>query len=140
MIMVGLYIVLAVAADQWCKKIVAARLSEGQFSAITSYVSIRRVTHFANNPVSLLTPLVLVILWALAILTSVVMIQSQQFFANPVAQAGLGLALGGAASNLFDRLVRRAILDFIDLGFWPVFNLADIAITVGIPLALVWMR
>lgn len=60
----------------------------------------------------------------------------------PVAVA-LGLVLGGAFGNLADRvfrspgLLRGAVVDFIDLGFWPVFNLADSAITCGCALLLV---
>ncbi|NMC51857.1 hypothetical protein GYA54_03980 [Candidatus Kuenenbacteria bacterium] len=38
----------------------------------------------------------------------------------------------GAASNLIDRFRFSAVIDFIDLKFWPVFNLADIMIVVGI--------
>lgn len=51
--------------------------------------------------------------------------------------ASLGLVLGGALGNLTDRLVRGGglfsgrVVDFIDLHWWPVFNLADAAIVVG---------
>jgi len=41
------------------------------------------------------------------------------------------LILTGAISNIIDRLYFGCIIDFIDLKFWPVFNLADIFITVG---------
>jgi signal peptidase II len=43
-----------------------------------------------------------------------------------------GLIAGGALSNLIDRLLRDGVVDFIDFGFWPAFNLADCSITVGI--------
>lgn len=48
---------------------------------------------------------------------------------------GVGAALGGAAGNLSDVLRRRAIVDFIDLGWWPVFNVADIGIVAGLVAA-----
>lgn len=48
--------------------------------------------------------------------------------------AGLGLQLGGALGNLFDRLRHGHVVDFIDLGWWPVFNLADSAIVVGVAI------
>ncbi len=60
---------------------------------------------------------------------------------TPVAVA-LGLVLGGAFGNMADRLfrdpgfLRGAVVDFIDVGFWPVFNLADSAITCGCVLLL----
>lgn len=48
-----------------------------------------------------------------------------------VGAVGLGLALGGAASNLADRVVRGAVADFIAVGRWPMFNLADGAMVAG---------
>jgi len=51
----------------------------------------------------------------------------------------LGLVMGGAVGNLADRLVRHhggAVIDFVDLRWWPVFNVADAAITVGVVVAL----
>ena len=60
------------------------------------------------------------------------------------AALAMGLLLGGAVGNLADRLVRHhhgAVIDFIDLHWWPVFNVADAAITVGaLLLALVLFR
>jgi signal peptidase II len=41
------------------------------------------------------------------------------------------LILGGAAGNLIDRLRFGYVVDFIDLRFWPVFNVADSCITIG---------
>ena len=60
----------------------------------------------------------------------------------PMAVA-LGLILGGAFGNVVDRVfrspgfLRGAVVDFIDVGFWPVFNVADSAITCGCLLLLV---
>ena len=42
-----------------------------------------------------------------------------------------GLVAGGALGNLTDRLVRGTVVDFIDFRYWPAFNVADSAITVG---------
>ncbi|HEX2048085.1 MAG TPA: signal peptidase II [Acidimicrobiales bacterium] len=65
----------------------------------------------------------------------------------PVAVA-LGLILGGAFGNVADRVfrapgfLRGAVVDFVDVGFWPVFNVADSAITCGCILLLLasWGR
>lgn len=46
----------------------------------------------------------------------------------------LSLILGGALGNLFDRIFRGEIIDFLDFRIWPIFNVADSAITVGITL------
>lgn len=48
----------------------------------------------------------------------------------------LALILAGALSNLIDRLYFSCVIDFIDLKFWPVFNLADIYITVSVIMLL----
>lgn len=57
---------------------------------------------------------------------------------------GYGVVLGGAGGNLVDRLLRSGdgilgghVVDFIDLQWWPVFNLADAALWVGIGILLV---
>lgn len=48
----------------------------------------------------------------------------------------IGLQLGGAFGNLSDRLVRGYVVDFVHIGPWPVFNLADSTIVVGLILLL----
>ena len=53
-----------------------------------------------------------------------------------IAGAGLVVALGGATSNLLDRVGRGAVIDFIALGRWPPFNLADVAIVAGVAVAV----
>jgi signal peptidase II len=49
---------------------------------------------------------------------------------------GLFLILSGASGNLTDRLLYGQVLDFIDLRIWPVFNIADSAITIGAGMVL----
>jgi signal peptidase II len=46
----------------------------------------------------------------------------------------IGLQLGGAFGNLLDRLTAGAVVDFIDVGWWPIFNLADSSIVVGMTI------
>lgn len=44
---------------------------------------------------------------------------------------GFSLILGGAIGNLIDRMAYGYVIDFIDFRIWPVFNIADSAITIG---------
>ncbi len=64
--------------------------------------------------------------------------------ANRPSALAMGLLLGGSLGNLTDRLLRHhhgAVIDFIDFRWWPIFNLADAAITAGaLLLALVLFR
>ena len=61
---------------------------------------------------------------------------------DPRLATAVGLVLGGALGNLGDRMfrgrgmLRGAVVDFIDFRVWPVFNLADAAITCGCILLL----
>ena len=56
---------------------------------------------------------------------------------EPVTAIGAGLVAGGAAGNLLDRMFRPGgVVDFVDFRFWPAFNVADSAITIGALLLL----
>jgi len=48
----------------------------------------------------------------------------------------LGLVLGGTVGNLFDRVMFGTVTDFVALHFWPVFNVADSAVSTGVVLLL----
>lgn len=79
----------------------------------------------------------LLIVFTVAAMAAVVV-----FFAlrpeRPGAWLPVGLLLGGAGGNLIDRVREGAVTDFIDLPLWPAFNVADMAITVGV-LALLYV-
>lgn len=50
-----------------------------------------------------------------------------------------GLIFGGAGGNIIDRLFRGYVVDFLDFRIWPVFNIADICISVGVGLIILDM-
>ncbi len=54
------------------------------------------------------------------------------FLGNKLNKLALGLILGGTLGNLVDRLRLGYVTDFIDIGSWPAFNIADSAIVVGV--------
>jgi len=54
-----------------------------------------------------------------------------------VFRLALGFILGGAIGNLIDRLTQGAVVDFLDFRIWPVFNLADSFITVGVFILII---
>lgn len=51
---------------------------------------------------------------------------------STMVRLGFVLILGGAVGNWVDRFRFGAVIDFIDFRFWPVFNIADSAITAGV--------
>lgn len=50
---------------------------------------------------------------------------------NKSGRIALGLILGGALSNISDRIFLGYVVDYIDLRIWPVFNLSDLSISIG---------
>ena len=59
---------------------------------------------------------------------------------RPMVRVSLALILGGAIGNLIDRIFSGAVVDFIDVGIgslrWPVFNVADSAVSIGMILLI----
>lgn len=53
------------------------------------------------------------------------------------ARIGLAMVFGGAVSNAYDRGLQGSVIDFIQVPHWPIFNVADSAITVGVAVLLV---
>lgn len=49
---------------------------------------------------------------------------------------GLALVFGGAIANAYDRAVKGSVVDFIQVPHWPIFNVADSAVTVGVTVLL----
>ncbi len=82
--------------------------------------------------------LALTVISVLAIAFLVYFYRSQRTLA-PMMRLAVGLLLGGAVGNLIDRISMGRVTDFFDVGRWPIFNVADSAITVGIFLLIVFM-
>jgi len=81
------------------------------------------------------TPLILVSFLGIAIL---IMIYRSQRVPSGLLRLSLGLQIGGAFGNLVDRLRLGHVTDFMDVGAWPIFNLADASIITGLVI-LAWV-
>jgi signal peptidase II len=78
----------------------------------------------------------LVMLWIAAVACTVIaLLYAPALHHNTLATAGVAAALAGAFGNLGDRVIHGAVIDFVAIGRWPVFNLADVAILAGAALA-----
>jgi signal peptidase II len=129
--------VAAVLADQVTKHIVTRTLSLDESVHVVGPLSIHHVQNpgIAFGLFSSATAVVTVVTGA-AVVWMVV------FFArsgarHPVLPAALGLLIGGSLSNLVDRIRLRHVTDFIDVSWWPAFNLADSFIVIGVAILLV---
>jgi signal peptidase II len=124
-----------VAVDQASKALVVAEIPRGDRRGVLPGVNL---VHVRNRGIAfglldgrsvLLTVLVGA---ALALLVAYFALHSTR----PLLWLATGLLLGGALGNLVDRVRADAVTDFIDLPFWPAFNVADIAITAGVLVLL----
>ena len=75
------------------------------------------------------TPLILVSIVGVAIL---IMIYRSQRRPGNLLRLSLGLQIGGALGNLIDRVRLGHVTDFMDVGAWPIFNIADASIITGL--------
>ncbi len=127
-----------VILDQFSKYIVVENMSLGESIPIIEEVF--HLTYilnpgaafgmFAHNRLFFIAIAVIVIgiiIWA-----------RREILASPwEVKAGCGLFLGGAIGNLIDRARQGLVIDFFDFRIWPVFNIADIAICIGVGL-IIW--
>jgi len=126
----------AVLADQLTKQIVVSQLALGESVHAVGPLSIHHVKNSgvafglfggSAGPVTILTAVA--ILWMLG------------YFAkagarHPILPVALGLLVGGAVSNLADRIRLGHVTDFLDFPYWPAFNLADTFICIGVAVLL----
>jgi signal peptidase II len=128
--------IAAVLADQLTKHIVTRTLALDDSVHVVGPLSIH---HVQNSGIAfgLFASATVVV----TIVTSIAIIWMLAFFArsgsrHPVLPAALGLLIGGSLSNLVDRIRLHHVTDFIDLNWWPAFNLADSFIVVGVAILL----
>ncbi|HLD02922.1 MAG TPA: signal peptidase II [Candidatus Nanoarchaeia archaeon] len=71
------------------------------------------------------------------ILAAVVVMLLVWHYRKEMNWLGAGLLLGGTIGNLIDRVIRGYVIDFINLGWWPSFNIADSANVIGVAIILI---
>ncbi|NQW16959.1 MAG: signal peptidase II [Chloroflexi bacterium] len=122
------------AADVFSKAVVAHFLGN---SVVELFGDVKlRILYNSDAPVGLGNSLYGVIALSITAL-AVVLIARWAWQANSSGSLYVGIMAGGATGNLLDRLIGGSVLDWIDGGFNGVFNLADVAIFVGLGLFIV---
>jgi len=129
-------VLAALAADQLTKKIVTGHLQLDEGTHIAGPFWIHHVQNsgiafglFASATAAVIALTGIAVAWMLL------------FFArsgarHPVLPVALGLVIGGSLSNLLDRVRLGYVTDFLDLRYWPAFNLADSFIVIGVGILL----
>lgn len=137
---------LVIASDQWVKFLVRTHLEKGEtwspFEWLSPYA---RIIHWTNKGAAFgLFQSGGLIFTIIAIIVSVAIIYYYpRVPSSKVAlRLALALQLGGALGNLTDRLIHGIVTDFVSIGSFPVFNIADASISIGsaILIATMWVE
>jgi signal peptidase II len=133
----ALVAVSTVVADQAVKALVRAEISPGERISVVPGLHLVRV-HNSGVAFGLFPGggVALVVVGALALGALLAFFVTHH--ARRLAWLPTGLLIGGAAGNLVDRVRDGSVTDFVQLPHWPAFNVADMAITVGV-VALVFV-
>lgn len=140
-ILCGVLALVILAADQVTKAMVVQSVSE--HTVIPLIPGFLNLTHtknpgaafslFADSPAPWKTALLVIVSSALLVAVAWLVLRTGEL--RWKSGVGLALIMGGAASNLLDRIRAGKVVDFVDVYFrtyhWPAFNLADSAIVVG---------
>lgn len=132
---------LIVAADQFIKHIVASSVSVGETLARIPLIDITYVRNkgaafsIMSGKVSFLTII------SIAFCAAAVVYWIKKKPSHPLLCAALTMMFAGALGNAIDRVARGFVVDFIRVTFmdFPVFNIADIGITVGAVLLILYV-
>jgi len=123
---------LAATADQLSKAAVLSHLDFG--TSVWVLPPVLRITLWRNTGIAfglLSGANELVSLLALLAAVWLVVHHRDRWGASALVRVGVGMVLGGAAGNLLDRLRYGYVVDFLELPYWPIFNVADVCIVVG---------
>jgi signal peptidase II len=126
----------AVLADQLTKHVVASQLPlDGEVHVVGPFT----IHHVQNSGIAF--GLFASATAAVIVLTTVAVAWMIAYFArsgarHPLLPVAVGLLIGGSVSNLADRVRLGHVTDFLDLRYWPAFNLADSFIVVGVAVLL----
>lgn len=126
---------LVFAADQLSKLLIVQHFSPGDtwplITGIFHFTFVRNFGAAFGILASQRTFFIVISLIVIILIIAGERLISQGF---PLSRLGLSLLLGGALGNFWDRLFMGYVIDFVDIRFWPVFNIADAAIVVGVIL------
>ena len=128
--------ILTLVIDQISKRVVMTSFRLGEswnpVAALERWVSLTYVTN--TGVVFGLFPDHGIIFMVISVVVIVVIVLYYRHLPGDqwLIQTSLGLQLGGALGNLLDRLRYGHVIDFIDFKVWPVFNVADSSVFVGV--------
>lgn len=142
--LIFLALALALGADRLSKAWVLAHLAPGlRTPFLEGFLNFYLVTNtgaafsLGNQNGDLMKGVAMLVTLGLASWSTVRLLKAQRSL--PLERLGVGLVLGGSAGNLYDRFTQGCVTDFLEFAFvqFPIFNVADALIDVGVGLILI---
>ncbi len=128
---------LLILFDQASKWLVQTRMFPMQsIDVIRGLFSITYATNYGAAFGILQSQTLLLIAISLGVIVTVWINRRKMNEYPRVMQVGLAVALGGAVGNLIDRIRLGFVVDFLNFYLWPIFNVADMAIVIGVGFIL----
>ena len=128
--------VAAIVADQLTKHVVASQLRLDEEVKVIGPFSIHHVQNsgiafglFASATAAVIVLTLIAVAWMIGYF-------ARSGARHPLLPVAVGLLIGGSVSNLADRVRLGHVTDFLDLRYWPAFNLADSFIVIGVAILL----
>ncbi len=133
--MFWLIILIIVLLDRITKYYIISRFSFNDIFPVIKNVFFINVLQNTGAGFGLLQGSTPLLIWLSIIVLGVILYFYERFSRNRSYLICFGLIAGGIIGNLIDRYAYGFVLDFIDVRIWPVFNIADASMTIG----LLWL-
>lgn len=134
---------IVILLDQASKNLVESMLPLYTYYApIPELENILRITHTSNTGVAFglfQNGNTIFAIFAVIVTIAIIIYNSRLEAGHKLLRLALGLQVGGAIGNLVDRIRQGYVTDFVDIGPWPVWNVADLAIVSGTILLVLIM-
>lgn len=127
--------ILGLVIDQLSKWYITSHMVLGE--SIPLWDNVFHITYILNRGAAfgILTDQRLLFLGVAALVIGMALYYRKHLTVSPMyVQVGAGLLVSGALGNAWDRYSIGSVVDFFDFRIWPIFNVADIAICIGITL------
>lgn len=137
-----MYFIIAaaiIALDQWTKSLVVKHMELGQ--SIPLIQDVLHLTSHRNTGAAfgiLANQRMLFVVTTIAVVVGILISLIRIGKSQPRVSLALSMVLGGAIGNFIDRVTTGKVVDFVDVTVinFPIFNVADMAITIGVGLLL----
>jgi signal peptidase II len=131
----GLVLIAVLLADQGVKQLITSSLDRGEARDLVLGI---KLVNVRNTGVAFgqLQNGGMVVSVCIAVAVLALLVYFTRHAGRPLIWLPTGMLLGGALGNIVDRIREGAVVDFVKLPYWPAFNVADAAITLGIVVLL----